>query len=550
MPQYGIGSQNGSPSLGFSGTESTHSAAGLLSVNSPKDSCYELCVVCGDKASGRHYGAQSCEGCKGFFKRSIRKQNQFQVGYICRGSKDCPVTKFHRNRCQYCRLKKCIAMGMKSESVQAERKPMISSSRERDGLSSRNKNCSTSTDGATTMNESSSPTSINEFKFSTEAPLSDRLTSSPHSTVQRPPSTSLTLNCKREPGDADSGVDMSITTALTAVSSTSPTTSASGMDGMHASDDETPLPAPSGPILTNLCMEFVLPIPQQVPDDLQNTIQFMCETASRLLFLSVHWIKNIPTLSQRAIPLGTTMKAKWCDIFVLGLMQCAPEFSLSNILIAMSTHLSTCARFGRLKAEKFDEVNDQIKKLIVLIEKVSDLKISSTEYAYLKVIAFASSDIVELAQRAHYRHVNNAACQELYDYILLNFQTLMDDNLSENDAHSEATTSASSSAVSQSASQDGRQTANSENSSNQVDHNNQATIAASIERYSQLLQLLPCLRWFKQPVLVELFFSGLIGNLSIETVMPFILNTDIMAIFDNAAGADAQTSLAGMMLHK
>lgn len=126
----------------------------------------------------------------------------------------------------------------------------------------------------------------------------------------------------------------------------------------------------------------------------------------------------------------------------------------------------------------------------------------------------------------------------------------MDDNLSENDAHSEATTSASSSAVSQSASQDGRQTANSENSSNQVDHNNQATIAASIERYSQLLQLLPCLRWFKQPVLVELFFSGLIGNLSIETVMPFILNTDIMAIFDNAAGADAQTSLAGMMLHK
>jgi hypothetical protein len=94
-------------------------------------------------------------------------------------------------------------------------------------------------------------------------------------------------------------------------------------------------------------MEFVLPIPQQVPDDLQNTIQFMCETASRLLFLSVHWIKNIPTLSQRAIPLGTTMKAKWCDIFVLGLMQCAPEFSLSNILIAMSTHLSTCARFGK-----------------------------------------------------------------------------------------------------------------------------------------------------------------------------------------------------------
>uniref|UniRef100_A0A915MH32 Nuclear receptor domain-containing protein n=1 Tax=Meloidogyne javanica TaxID=6303 RepID=A0A915MH32_MELJA len=67
----------------------------------------ELCVVCGDKASG-------------FFKRSIRKQ----IAYVCRGTKDCPVTKFHRNRCQFCRLKKCLTNGMKSESVQAERRPM------------------------------------------------------------------------------------------------------------------------------------------------------------------------------------------------------------------------------------------------------------------------------------------------------------------------------------------------------------------------------------------------------------------------------------------
>jgi hypothetical protein len=61
--------------------------------------------------SGRHYGAISCEGCKGFFKRSIRKQ----LGYQCRGNKTCEVTKHHRNRCQYCRLQKCLAMGMRSD---------------------------------------------------------------------------------------------------------------------------------------------------------------------------------------------------------------------------------------------------------------------------------------------------------------------------------------------------------------------------------------------------------------------------------------------------
>lgn len=79
------------------------------------------CNVCGDKASGKHYGVISCEGCKGFFKRSVRKN----VTYNCLGNNDCPITKFMRNRCQYCRWKKCLAAGMRVEAVQNERRPCI-----------------------------------------------------------------------------------------------------------------------------------------------------------------------------------------------------------------------------------------------------------------------------------------------------------------------------------------------------------------------------------------------------------------------------------------
>ena len=69
------------------------------------------CVVCSDKSSGKHYGQFTCEGCKSFFKRSVRRN----LSYTCRGNRSCPIDQHHRNQCQYCRLKKCLKMGMRRE---------------------------------------------------------------------------------------------------------------------------------------------------------------------------------------------------------------------------------------------------------------------------------------------------------------------------------------------------------------------------------------------------------------------------------------------------
>ncbi|XP_074840547.1 thyroid hormone receptor beta isoform X1 [Carettochelys insculpta] len=75
----------------------------------------ELCVVCGDKATGYHYRCITCEGCKGFFRRTIQKN--LHPTYSCKYEGKCVIDKVTRNQCQECRFKKCIYVGMATDLV-------------------------------------------------------------------------------------------------------------------------------------------------------------------------------------------------------------------------------------------------------------------------------------------------------------------------------------------------------------------------------------------------------------------------------------------------
>ncbi|ETN70122.1 zinc finger, C4 type [Necator americanus] len=78
----------------------------------------DLCVVCGDAASGIHYAVAACNGCKTFFRRVVLENRT----YSCKNNGDCIIDKNMRCSCRHCRFKKCIRVGMDRSELNVERR--------------------------------------------------------------------------------------------------------------------------------------------------------------------------------------------------------------------------------------------------------------------------------------------------------------------------------------------------------------------------------------------------------------------------------------------
>ncbi|KAL8175927.1 UNVERIFIED_CONTAM: Nuclear receptor subfamily 1 group D member 1 [Gekko kuhli] len=121
--EEGVGSSGGSPvglqvamDDGRRGSPTKSTSSSITKLNG----MVLLCKVCGDVASGFHYGVHACEGCKGFFRRSIQQNIQYKK---CLKNETCNIVRINRNRCQQCRFKKCLAVGMSRDAVRFGRIP-------------------------------------------------------------------------------------------------------------------------------------------------------------------------------------------------------------------------------------------------------------------------------------------------------------------------------------------------------------------------------------------------------------------------------------------
>ncbi|CAJ0579633.1 unnamed protein product, partial [Mesorhabditis spiculigera] len=90
----------------------------------PESACSSTgrtCAVCGDSPAKVHYGVLACFGCKGFFRRAVKDGRN---KYVCRYDRQCPVNKYERNSCRYCRFRKCLQVGMNPDAVRPDREEL------------------------------------------------------------------------------------------------------------------------------------------------------------------------------------------------------------------------------------------------------------------------------------------------------------------------------------------------------------------------------------------------------------------------------------------
>lgn len=76
----------------------------------------KICRVCGDRATGYHFNAMTCEGCKGFFRRAMKRS----IHLNCPFQGSCVITKNNRRQCQACRLRRCVDIGMRKELIMTD----------------------------------------------------------------------------------------------------------------------------------------------------------------------------------------------------------------------------------------------------------------------------------------------------------------------------------------------------------------------------------------------------------------------------------------------
>ncbi|XP_074863048.1 photoreceptor-specific nuclear receptor [Carettochelys insculpta] len=325
-----------SPAASITSAGLEESQAGLSPAPGKALSPVLTCRVCGDTSSGKHYGIYACNGCSGFFKRSVRRK----LIYRCQaGTGQCPVDKAHRNQCQACRLKKCLQAGMNKDAVQNERQPRSTAQVRLDSL-----------------------------------PLdADLKPAHVATTREAPPPPCPALPSRRGPGSSGPG-----SLALRAPTPPSNHRFMASLMTAETCAKLEPEDADENIDVTGNEPERG-PGERQAPPYPSASPETVYETSARLLFMAVKWAKNLPVFSN--LPFRDQvilLEEAWSELFLL----CAIQWSMPLESCPLLSVPELCpSPHGKLVSASGD-----IRVLQETITRFRSLTIDPAEFACMKAI--------------------------------------------------------------------------------------------------------------------------------------------------------------------
>ncbi|XP_062816809.1 nuclear receptor subfamily 6 group A member 1 isoform X1 [Anolis carolinensis] len=415
-PQNGFcresSSENEPPSV--TDVEQMNSPSSVLPLNTGNDRVDQrTCLICGDRATGLHYGIISCEGCKGFFKRSICNKRV----YRCSRDKNCVMSRKQRNRCQYCRLLKCLQMGMNRKAIREDGMP-----------GGRNKSI-----GPVQISEEEIERIMSGQEFEGEANIS------------------WSNNGDSDNSSPGNGVSESNQPSPVSTPSSSRSVELNGFTALRDQYMGTPMPAPyqylphllscpahaaivpsqprshdpqsHGLLISQLVSaEDLEPLgtPMLIEDGYKVTqgelFALLCRLADELLFRQIAWIKKLPFFCELSIKDYTCLlSSTWQELILLSSLTVYSKQIFGDLADVTSKYSPSDDELQRFSEEGMEVM----ERLIYLYRKFNQLKISKEEYACMKAINFLNQDIRGLANASQLEQLNKRywyVCQDFMEY--------------------------------------------------------------------------------------------------------------------------------------
>ncbi|XP_065336541.1 photoreceptor-specific nuclear receptor-like isoform X1 [Cloeon dipterum] len=358
---------NRSPPPGFlmHGTHPGPPSSSPLSNGGKKLPTGLTCVVCGDTSSGKHYGILACNGCSGFFKRSVRRR----LIYRCQaGTGRCIVDKAHRNQCQACRLKKCLEMGMNKDDVRDSHhlfavapfdlrrsSPPRSSSRRRfrkfSAVQNERQPRNTATIRPEALMEMEQGRALREAAVAVgvfglccrppvNGPLGMALGPPRYApTMLAPAPENSTTSSKPDNNDDEDSIDVtneeSTPTPPRSVPPMAIQPPVGSLAALAGGLAQLPRPGDAAPLY---------------PPTAQETVY---ETSARLLFMAVKWAKNLPSFA--SLPFRDQvilLEESWSELFLLNAIQwCLPLEQCALFSVAEHTQSAHNGKAGQIASD-------------------------------------------------------------------------------------------------------------------------------------------------------------------------------------------------------